>query len=176
VTPLRHYALVANERHPLAVRQLRPGDLRGAEAVLGACLGDVEAAERIAFIKSYVVGQKQGAEFFGVVMEGEVIAVGGLQGTDIDPELSGDATAVEVIGVYVAPQHRRIGAASALLAHLEGRARARGFNRLIAVSGARNREPGYKFWRSRLGEPVRWDNDYFAPGAERVVWQHELQC
>ena len=53
-------------------------------------------------------------------------------------------------------------------------AREMGFRTLLVVSGARNRERGYPFWRRRYGEPVRWDADYFAAGAERVVWRAEL--
>ena len=31
------------------------------------------------------------------------------------------------------------------------------------------RESGYGFWRHRYGEPLRWDDDYFAPGAVLIT-------
>ena len=73
--------------------------------------------------------------------------------------------------MYVRPERRGAGAGSAMLRELELFARMNGFASLLVVSGSRNRDTGYPFWRRQYGEPVRWDADYFGPGQERVVWR-----
>jgi GNAT superfamily N-acetyltransferase len=105
----------------------------------------------------------------------DVVGVAGLAWFDLAAELSAETERpVEVVTVYVRRDHRGLGLGRALLDEVEARASALGFATLLAVSGSRNRESGYPFWRRRYGEPWRWDEDYFAPGAERVVWRHRL--
>lgn len=75
---------------------------------------------------------------------------------------------------YVRRSHRGLGVGQSLLQGIEATAARMGFTILLVVSGSRNREGGYPFWRRRYGEPFRWDDDYFGAGQERVVWRWAL--
>lgn len=134
-----------------------------------------EVESRVALVAETFNGRTD-CEFFVAEVEREgVIGVAGLASFNIASELfSASERPVEVITSYVRHSHRGTGIGRALLDEAETRAQAQAFTTLLVVSGARNRESGYPFWRRRYGEPVRWDEDYFAPGAERVVWRHAL--
>ena len=112
---------------------------------------------------------------FLVAERNGVIGVCGLRWAGIAPELvqAGDAAA-EVVSAYVRHVALGQGVGRALLDEVERRARQHGFRTLLVVSGSRSRVHGYPFWQKRYGDPVRWDEDYFGPGAERAVWRHEL--
>lgn len=97
--------------------------------------------------------------------DGVVVGVMGMQ-------FDGDA--VEILRAYMAPESVGTGAGTALADSVEERAKALGCTNLVVISGARNRESGYWFWDRRYGERVSVDEDYFAPGAERVVWAKTL--
>lgn len=94
----------------------------------------------------------------------------GLTSVNIEPELIDDGDrSVELVSAHVVAEFRRHGVGAALADYLENLAIERGFNKLIVVSGSRNRD-AYPFWTNRYGEPSRVDSDYFGAGQERVVW------
>lgn len=107
--------------------------------------------------------------------DNQVIGVAGLATTGIDPELGkGPGRKAELVSAYVTNSARGSGAGRALAERVERAAADLGYDELIIVSGSRNREAGYPFWNKRYGKPLRVDEDYFGPGAERVVWVSEL--
>ena len=61
--------------------------------------------------------------------------VAGLIATHVVPRIEDDAPSCRVIGIVVAPRHRRAGVASALMAAAEAEALAHGSRRLDLSSG-----------------------------------------
>lgn len=165
-----------------SVRSAGDADLEAIRSILEERL--LDAAEReplvaeidrhLNEIATAVHSEGRCSEFVVAERDG-VTGVCGLRWTGIAPELvrAGDATA-EVISTYVRHVALGAGVGRALLDEVERRARERGFGTLLIVSGSRNRSHGYPFWQKRYGVPFRWDEDYFGPGAERVVWRHDL--
>jgi GNAT superfamily N-acetyltransferase len=101
-----------------------------------------------------------------------VVGVAGLGGLWLDEELTeGLERPAEVFSVYVAHAWLGQGVGRAMLDVIEAVAVERGYTDLLAVSGTRHRDIGYPFWNTRYGPPVRVDADYWAEGAERVVWR-----
>ena len=74
---------------------------------------------------------------------------------------------------YVRRSHRGLGAGHSLMLEVEATAAQVSFTTLLVVTGSRNRDRGYAFWRRRHDNPFRWDEDYFGPGHERV-WRWPL--
>ena len=108
-------------------------------------------------------------------LDGRVIGVMGVQFGGVDHDLVPlPDEAIEIMRAYVAPDCLGVGAGTALTDAAEELGRTRGFGVVVVVSGARNRDSGYWFWDRRYGARVREDPDYFAPGAERVVWTKKL--
>ena len=156
----------------IEVRSARATDVPSIRGILREWVTDVDV--RISLIEDALAGSRPDCEFV-VAEAGGIIGVAGLQSSNIDAALaSPDERAVEVITAYVRHAHRGTGVGRALLDALENRSRELGFTVLLVVSGSRNRESGYPFWRRRYGEPMRWDDDYFGPGEERVVWRCRL--
>lgn len=100
----------------------------------------------------------------------------GLGGLWLDAELTrGLERPAEVFSVYVAPDWLGRGVGRAMVDEIERVARAQGYTDILAVSGVRHVEIGYPFWTRRYGDFYRVDKDYWAEGAERVVWRMSLR-
>lgn len=107
--------------------------------------------------------------------DNEVIGVAGLGGLWLDESLTaGLERPAEIFAVYVARPWLGLGIGRVLCADVEARARALGFTDLLAVSGIRHKDIGYPFWNRRYGDAMRVDPDYWAEGAERIVWRLKL--
>jgi putative acetyltransferase len=168
---------------PWVVRPVLQGDLPAVQAILERWLIDPgsgrvmneEIEQRVATLQAAIDGHPS-RRFFVAVDQGEaVLGVAGLQGDGIDADLfSAGERPIEVVAAYVHPAVKGNGLGRALLQVLENAARGDGFTTLLVVSGSRNREDGYPFWRRRYGEPVHVDADHFGPGQERVVWRMPL--
>jgi L-amino acid N-acyltransferase YncA len=165
------------------VRCLEARDIPAVEAILTDWLSSYSTAERakdeiehrVEFIGASITGDT-GCRFLVAEDDaGEVVGIMGLQGTGIAPELltTGERVA-ELTTAYLRRDRRGAGAGRALADEIEARATELGFTTLVIVSGSRNEETGYPFWQRRYGDPIRRDDDYWAPGAERVVWKAEL--
>jgi predicted N-acetyltransferase YhbS len=103
--------------------------------------------------------------------DGSVVGVAGYTTTNIDPVFTKDASSpVEIVNLYVDPSHTGRGVGTSLVETLESRFEQFGKDRIVVVSGSRNRSHGYPFWTKRYGPIVQCDKDYFGPGTERAVW------
>ena len=157
------------------VRSARAADLEAVRVILNAWLvGEVDS--RLRSINSTLEGHASRWYLVAVDEDDQVVGLAGLQSDGIDPELvDADKASIELVSMYVHPDHKGEGVGRALLTSLERAARDLGFETMVVVSGSRNRETGYSFWRRQYGDPTLWDDDYFGPGQERVVWKTTLQ-
>ncbi len=165
------------------IRAVDTRDLEPVEDILSDWLGSYstpeqakdEVARRIDLIRNSLTGETPCRFVVAEDDDGGIAGIMGLQSSDIAPELFGpDERPVELITAYLRRDRRGAGIGRALAEHVEAMAVEMGFTTLLVVSGSRNRESGYPFWRRRYGDPVRRDEDYWAPGAERVVWRLDL--
>lgn len=121
----------------------------------------------------------QGSLRFLVADDGTGTAVGmiGFTTADIDGDFVDEQeTCGELVNAYVDPAQRGTGIGTLLADAIERMAADEGCTHLIVVSGSRNRAYGYPFWTKRYGPPLRRDENFFAPGAERVVWKVRLNA
>jgi len=125
-------------------------------------------------IKKSIEGDNDWKFFVAEADDGNILGVMGVALSDIDPELVPNTKGAELVSAYVSHRARGHGVGRALADKVESAAIDLGANTLLIVSGSRNRESGYPFWNRRYGQPLRVDADYFAPGAERVVWSKKL--
>ena len=139
------------------MRELGQDDVVGVRAVLADWLDDDVVEEKVPTLLA--------TPHFVAELGGVVVGVSGLA--------FADGTA-EILTTYVARAVRGSGVGTALVDHVESVAIGSGCTSLVVVSGARNREFGYAFWRRRYGEHAQWDDDYFGAGAERVIWRAKL--
>ena len=111
-----------------------------------------------------------------VAVDGSVvIGVAGLGGLWLDEELTvGLVRPAEVFSVYVAHAWLGQGVGQSMVGEIERVARELGYTDILAVSGVRHVDIGYPFWTRRYGDFYRVDKDYWAEGAERVVWRMSL--
>ncbi len=129
---------------------------------------DAETAQRIDALG-------QAAYAVVAVADGIIVGVAGLGGLWLDDDLTaGLENPAEVFSVYVAHAWLGRGVGLAMMDVIESVARDRGYTDLLAVSGVRHKEIGYPFWNRRYGAPMRVDADYWAEGAERIVWKFAL--
>lgn len=70
--------------------------------------------------------------------------------------------------------HRRTGAGSALVNHMEQVARERGHTEIVLVSGPRFRPTGWPFWTKLYGEPAGIAERYFEGIYDGAVWRKSL--
>lgn len=148
---------------------MQPADARPVRQILRHWLGE-DAEGTLARVLA------AGDEVHVAAVEDRmVLGVMGLEFDGIRPPLFGpDDRPASLISAYVDPGHRTRGVGSALADHLEAVAVGRGCNRLVVVSGARSRDVGYQFWRSRYGDIAYYDADAFGPGVECVAWSVAL--
>jgi hypothetical protein len=99
----------------------------------------------------------------------------GLATIDIDPLLRLSVKSAEIVGAYVAHAQLGRGVGRALANAIEELVVQLGFEKLLIISGSRNRETGYNFWYKWYRKPIRFDEDYFGSGSERVVWCKALR-
>lgn len=154
------------------VRPVREQDLAAIQRIVDEWHGDGEGT--VASVRDSLGGASTWS-YFVAEQDHRVIGVAGLATSGIDPELGrGSGQKAELISAYVESTARGRGVGRALAERVEQTAADLGYDELLIVSGSRNSEAGYPFWRKRYGEPLRIDEDYFGPGAERVVWAAEL--
>jgi len=148
------------------IRPARPEDLPALEHVLAN-------QPVLASVKDSFAGNGRNY-YVAETGDDEVVGMMGLTAQGIAPELvTGQEKAVELVSAYVADEFRGSGAGSALADELEKVAGRQGYDKLIVVSGSRDRGNGYAFWTRRYGEP-QFDADYFGHDQERVVWYKRL--
>lgn len=134
-----------------------------------------EIDEHLRFVSETLRSETTRRYFVAALPDGRVVGIAGLDGAHITAELfTPEERPVEVVLAYVRRSHRGVGIGRSLIQHVETIATEMGFTTVLVVSGSRNRESGYPFWRRRYGEPFRWDDDYFGAGHERVVWRWSL--
>ncbi len=110
----------------------------------------------------------------GIDAAGAVVSIAALH-DDPEPSLTeGLARPAEITSVYVRRDVVGNGIGTAMVTMLEDEARDAAFSDIVVCSGPRNASLGYPFWTSRYGPSIRIDPDYWAPGAERVVWRLAL--
>jgi L-amino acid N-acyltransferase YncA len=164
------------------VRGVRADDLDDVREILSNWLLDADTGlaladeidERVELVREALTRETP-RRYLVAESEGAVVGIIGLQSNNIDPELfSPSERPVELITAYVRRNQCRVGIGRALADEAEALATAIGFTTLLVVSGSRNRESGYPFWRRRYGNHVRYDAEYFGAGQERVVWRVRL--
>jgi len=169
----------------VVVRPIEGRDLPAVEEILrdwlcsysSAELAAPEVSRRIASITASTTGDTESRFLVAEDDTGGVVGIMGLQTSDIAPELfTAHERPAELTTAYLRRDLRGTGVGRALADRIEALAVEMGFTTLLIVSGARNRETGYPFWQRRYGDPIRRDDDYWAPGAERVVWRMELSA
>ena len=146
-------------------------------AVIGSIIDEWhgDASETLVSIENAISGETSWKYVVAEALNGQVLGIMGLATSGVNTDLiDSSARTAELVSAYVTRAARGTGAGRALADELEKMATKLGYARLLIVSGSRNREYGYPFWRRRYGEPFRTDEDYFAPGAERVVWAKKL--
>ena len=170
-------------RSALMIRALGAQDVPAVTQILEEWLIDPETGTLLASEVARRIRQLDEAlttltEPWYFVAEGPdalIQGVIGLQADQIAAELySPSESPVEVVTACVRRTSRGIGVGRALIETVERIACQRGFSTLLIVSGSRNRD-SYPLWRARYGAPLRVDENYFGPGAERVVWRSRIQ-
>lgn len=166
----------------MRIRDLEERDLTAVEAILREWLMPPEGSQRmeeeiagrlVHLRESLVSGSSR--SFVVADLDGEVIGIMGVQTEGIAEELlEAGERAAELISAFVRRDVTGRGVGRRLAEEIEARARRWGADTLVVVSGARHRERGYPFWTARYGPAVRRDEDFWAPGAERVVWRAPL--
>jgi GNAT superfamily N-acetyltransferase len=168
----------------MLIRALTAPDVPAVRQIIEEWLTDPESgillasevAHRVGLIQEAVATLVEPWYFVAEDPEDAILGVIGLKADHIATELySRSETPVEIVTAYVRRASRGEGVGRALTETVEQVARQRGFSTLLVVSGSRNRESGYPFWQARYGDPMRVDQDYFGPGAERVVWRSQLR-
>ncbi len=165
------------------VRSLEADDISDVKTILETWMRDeVGGPVRTHNVEQAIVRMMASAESSDksyVVVEddqGSVVGVGGFTTVGIDDTLAARfKRPAELVNVYVAADERGRGYGTILVDELERRIRQLGCSHLIVVSGSRNREHGYPFWDRRYGNRYQTDDNFFGPGAERVVWVEELK-
>lgn len=138
----------------------------------GPLAGDID--EHLASVSESLRGETTRRYLVAALPDGRVVGVAGLASEHIAGELfTRDERPVEVVA-YVRRSHRGLGAGHSLRLEIEATAAQMGFTTLLVVTGSRNRDRGYASWPRRYGSPLQWDEDYFGPGHERVVWRWPL--
>jgi hypothetical protein len=79
---------------------------------------------------------------------------------------------IEITNAYVG--QRKSGIGSALVRHLEAKARTDGHSDIVLVSGPRFRRSGWPFWRKMYGEPAGVAELYFENTYDGMVWHKAL--
>lgn len=116
--------------------------------------------ERIIFLVAWNRGRVVGTISYAPCNEAIVDILGeDLQGTG------------EIGTVYVHPEYQKKGIGSALFSAMCLRLLERGVKDFYLDSGYRRAQ---KYWRKKLGEPLRVALDYWDKGADHMIWYGEL--
>jgi len=134
-----------------------------------------EIEEDLRLVKEYLEGSTD--RYYAIARKsgGAVVGMMGLQApTEEMLALATTTNPIELINAYVLRSSREAGVGTALVRHIESKARSDGRTELLLNSGPRYQRYGWPFWRKNYGEPVDVLVDYYGPGFDAMVWRTML--